>query len=62
MDALKKEIETHQKISHPHIVRFVGADTTLPNEVRLFMEYIPLTLDVFFAPRYIDHPRTYEDN
>lgn len=41
------EVRIYQSLKHNNIVKFMGADLSTPKrEVRIFMEYIPHTLDV----------------
>lgn len=51
-DALMNEVRIYQSIKHNHIVKFMGADLSSPRrEVRIFMEYIPETLDSHIKKR-----------
>jgi len=41
-----KETEILQQLEHPNIVRYLGSQQISPQELHLFMEYLPLSLEL----------------
>eukprot|EP01112_Ceratiomyxa_fruticulosa_P017312 TRINITY_DN5371_c0_g1_i1.p1 TRINITY_DN5371_c0_g1~~TRINITY_DN5371_c0_g1_i1.p1 ORF type:complete len:649 (-),score=82.89 TRINITY_DN5371_c0_g1_i1:66-2012(-) len=50
-EAIRNEILVYKALQHPNIVRYVGCDFSLRSEIRLFMEYLPTTLDSYIRTR-----------
>eukprot|EP01132_Coremiostelium_polycephalum_P005775 gene5775-7185_t len=51
-ERLRNEIEVYKKMKSPHIVSYLG-NKIIGDEIRLFIEYIPHTLDRYLAARAV---------